>query len=1404
MVKRWRKRIVLALLAVVVLFAAIYGAAHTLPARRWLGGVAMGLASSASGFTIETEGWSGWLPFGLDVAGITVGDEDGVAIRIGDVSVDLRVRSLFVGVVNIESLTIEDVRVERIPKGVEDDEPFSIPALPDLPQWLRIGALRADVTVDVMEDEGPTELRVTGSAGPRENAGWRAEVFVESEQTNGNLLAAQQGDVFDLGLTVDDMRWLPRLVDEAERARLSVGAQGPREALACAVSLVADDSQIVRADTTIDWGGTLATTGTAEVRTGRFVLPEGVRDQAGEMVTAVWDVAIDSEGRVTMDSASVSAKALTLTVGGQVSIPEGTLDVSYHGMARPAFAWPWEGEYPPAEAALSGTIAGAFNDFDGVFRAEDGDTTVADVLAEIDLMDGARIAIHGVVGANPAWVPEDYRRFAEESATIAILATQSPGGTWEIENGAIEHASVNVTAEGSFDSDGETLDGRAELEIADASAFSMFVNESLEGRATLSVKATGSGAETEALVTVTGDSVVLGRTTIGSGRVEVTLRKDGWALEEPHAFAATGGGRIDQLVVDNVSVESPVDVTINAPRLSGDGIELTELAVDSGGLRVVAAGRGAPDGSVADWSATITAEDSPLLASLVKGALTGGIDGTVTLRRESAEEPFAVAVDGTTRDLAGIDPHADAFLAGEGVLNGEGTLDETMLRLATLTYATPHLDAEVTGDIEFEGQRGDLELRARSESLRVLEPVMNRAVGGAVTIEATAVGTRDGATYNATVNAVSLVFDRVDTDQVTLSVSGEGRPPNLSGTVTIDVVRDEFTFEGDSPFSIDEDVARLPDLRLVSGENTIVGAAAYWMETQDVEASATIDGPDLSSVGAAFGLDLAGALNGRAEVVATAERLDGALSLTGSGLRLPDFQAASVSAEATVSGTRDAPRVDGTASIEDALAVDMQIETAEARVEGDQASSPFALSLKGTLPGGQSIETRAEGEAALEQQELTLSTWDTTLEGRAIALERPVRVAWPEGGGRVEGLQLALDGGTLSAEGAVEAEALTFNARLDEIPLSLLDAFGVDVSAGTLSGDVAVAGTPAAPEGTAALRAEGIRMEGSAPESAGIAISLESAIAPDGIDMTWNGSVGDAGTVTGNARVRLASVDGGAAMPQLDGPLSGAMDVDVNLEAAGKALVLANHDMRGDLNGSFELSGTPREPRLDGSAVLDDGYYENGSTSTILSGLNVRVAASGRELTLETFEASDGGDGRISATGTLALDDERAFPFSIDAELSTARLVQRDDLAVTVGGTLSVSGDMDAIDVTGDLDLGPASVRPPSRSSPPTLPAVDVREINGGPGGADGATTRSSLLPKTTLNVTCDFPNRVIIRSPVLDSEWQGELRITGTAQEPAIDGVLRILRGYLEVLGRRRGVSTRFCGLRVRRTILR
>jgi translocation and assembly module TamB len=95
---------------------------------------------------------------------------------------------------------------------------------------------------------------------------------------------------------------------------------------------------------------------------------------------------------------------------------------------------------------------------------------------------------------------------------------------------------------------------------------------------------------------------------------------------------------------------------------------------------------------------------------------------------------------------------------------------------------------------------------------------------------------------------------------------------------------------------------------------------------------------------------------------------------------------------------------------------------------------------------------------------------------------------------------------------------------------------------------------------------------------------------------------------------------------------------------------------------------------------------------------------------------------------------------------------------------------------------------------PPSVVTLDVIEVRDGQRidatppseTASGSQETSGETPDETiaLDLMLRMPNRVFVRGRGLDSEWQGNLDITGTIANVQVTGVIQVIRGTFDLVG--------------------
>jgi autotransporter translocation and assembly factor TamB len=229
---------------------------------------------------------------------------------------------------------------------------------------------------------------------------------------------------------------------------------------------------------------------------------------------------------------------------------------------------------------------------------------------------------------------------------------------------------------------------------------------------------------------------------------------------------------------------------------------------------------------------------------------------------------------------------------------------------------------------------------------------------------------------------------------------------------------------------------------------------------------------------------------------------------------------------------------------------------------------------------------------------------------------------------------------------------------------------------------------------------------------------------------------------------------------------------------------IPEHILRGDGKIDVTLSGTVAKPVLRGSMTLNDGFYESLEYGTVLKSLDLAVGFDGQRARINRLSATDGEKGKVEGTGEIAFDAEAGFPFDATLTLTELTAVRRDDVQASASGKIGASGSMKKATVTSKLTTDLVEIRVLDRL-PPEVATLDVVEV--GRSGKE-RTEEKPEQPVTAdidLDIEVEMPRRVFVRGRGIDSEWKGNIKVTGPAGAPLIGGYLSLVRGTITVVGK-------------------
>nr|MCU0856391.1 translocation/assembly module TamB domain-containing protein [Paracoccaceae bacterium] len=282
-----------------------------------------------------------------------------------------------------------------------------------------------------------------------------------------------------------------------------------------------------------------------------------------------------------------------------------------------------------------------------------------------------------------------------------------------------------------------------------------------------------------------------------------------------------------------------------------------------------------------------------------------------------------------------------------------------------------------------------------------------------------------------------------------------------------------------------------------------------------------------------------------------------------------------------------------------------------------------------------------------------------------------------------------------------------------------------------------------------------------------------------------------------------ATVEGpGGVTLRADGTAARGLDrVDVKVRG-DVPLGLANsfiqpRSVSGRASLDLRVSGPPTLASVSGRITSTDTRYVDPDLGVVLENVSSTITLASGRAQLDVTAPVQGG-GRILVSGPVGL----SSPFAGDLRVTfdNARVRDPSLYDTTVSGTITLSGPLTGgAMVAGRLALGQTEIRIPSSITGGTAPIPNITHIGesrpvrdtliragllGADGRAPGSEDRRG--PVYGLDVRIDALNEIFIRGRGLDAELGGSLRIGGTTANVIPSGQFELIRGRLDILGRR------------------
>lgn len=475
---------------------------------------------------------------------------------------------------------------------------------------------------------------------------------------------------------------------------------------------------------------------------------------------------------------------------------------------------------------------------------------------------------------------------------------------------------------------------------------------------------------------------------------------------------------------------------------------------------------------------------------------------------------------------------------------------------------------------------------------------------------------------------------------------------------------------------------------------------------------------------------------------------------------------------------------------------------ASCKVDGKMQQGTFSLAVKAPAQagGGQADLLAAQGQYDLEKKQVALNAFSGSYPDSDLAarLRQPATLAFDQGF-EVHGLDLSLQpGGSLKADASIHPGVMKAQADLVDLPLGAINRVAdTTLPPGKLEAHLSCQSGRNGPQGDLSLALRLDNPPGGSgagaqrsPDAPDVSLKASLARAQGRLWLQGSGSFAllDAAPASQaqttspgasasplNFRIPMQLNADGLPLPDAAGPLHASLAWTGQIAPLWSLLPMPDQDLSGLASLDLSVGGSIKAPVFSGGAYLAAGRYEDRDMGVLLTDISLEAGAEKDGQAHVVLALADGKGGTAGLEGRF--NPTSATPLNLRGQLKHLAPLHRDDLDLTVTGLLHVQGALLSPAITsrllverGEINLLSSLVQ----GAPATL---EISEEH----AADAATARVS----PACDIQVEIPRYLFIRGRGLDSEWQGDLRVSGTLAQPEIKGKLSPVRGTFDLLSR-------------------
>ncbi len=1359
---------------------------------------ASALVSALTPFTLQVSGVSGILPLTLRISRLELLDGYGTWLTLDDVALRVRLDALFRGHLCLKYITSREVQWER--PGIRERR-WRIPQIPGLNHYPDADAVSVGrLSLGQKLLGHPVVMTVNGRI-ERAAAGGGQRIVLAGNRTDGkagtvDLSYEQGGDPPIFRAHVDDAEILPSWLGLDSCVALDLAGSGPRK----------------------DWRGTLSATASSQI------ILEGKLQFFGEfptVITASLDANISPSRRLqalerflgpdahlsfeallrksgeldVLDVAAASPRG-TILGAGTALLPEREFDLSFQGSHADLslLSCREEGTGPYLPANITASVKGNSSKIDIMLAAMSRSVQLFN--AETTVLPGSRVQIDGAAELyTGAFSDSDAAKAVfGESGAMAWSGQYTAPGHLTLAAFAVDNQAVQVNASGTleFPSTSAEIDYsgvvhgerirllaqylKSDYNIPFTGKISDRLTEPVVSFAAKNINAAANGLALE-------DGTLNIGFHLDQSERKRSLRNGIVRVESPHCSYRDGLGLA---LSCNASFESD-----DFDSFQFHGID---LAMPSIGGRLAADMDYARTTGKAAVEGRVRLDDLASTSALYPHPLGGVLSGAFHMKKDTQAGPLRLKAECDLKHPSGL-PEALVQVAGEKVhasLRLESGGDRITIQDAD--FAAENGSVTAHGWYDKRDRGFDLLLDSKAKDLgKVLTGKLLERSHGVVAVSSHLHGAMDDFALSGDAHLNDLSWDRVVVRSTKLKFKAEHLPASPEGTASVSASNGKKgpAMEGSLAFHFGEGRFHVEKAKFSLSKNRLEGDLDYRTDSREFSANASFAFPALKDLSALLSVDLAGTAQGKVTASRKGESLDVTLQGKAEKLETPWGAIGSLDANGSVTDILRGPQGKGKIIVADYSRNSLQVGRADLTLSGDGSSA----SVKATMAGhyqksGASeplpFQVKTSANASFQNQSLTIAEAAGQVANINFDLSVPAHMRHSGTDYTLDNAVFHVGGGGGEVSVGTSGTGIHAATSWKDIPLSVAMLAGLDGIDGTSSGSFVVEGPLKAPACRLEMMLTKVRKT-DLDQGPGVDASIKAVHDGQWASTEITATLSDAAKATISARVplNLSLSPAGVVVRDRDA-LQADADVSADLAASAVLMDWINDLPQGTVTGKFHLGGTVDAPLVSGELNLKNGGYENLKYGAVLKNLQARLVADGNTVSIADFNGTDGGEGKLSATGQMEVSFAKRHPFRADVTLEQMRSFRTEYGTAVLSGKLQCAGSMADAALHGGITVQEGEFRLADRMSPAKTAKVEFTDKNKPAQPAVSKAAPTPALPAIALDVSISVPGRMFVRAPVLETEWNGDMHLRGTLKEPRVEGDLRVNRGYLDLIGQR------------------